>query len=623
MRLSIYLMFLATLAGALGAITPPAMAAVYHVSTGGADGNDGLSPETAWASLGRVNAAPLQPGDHVLFRSGDVWRGQLVPVSGDESAPVTYAAYGSSEKPLLLGSVNLSDPKHWERVGENIWGTREPEAIGPELLPNGEFAQGAEAWNLHTEQGARFTMTTGSDGAPDAPESLAIACDSPGSGGSHAQFYTDRFPVAAGSLYRLSFRIKASAELNLNWPALMKSGPPWTHYAAWKSTSKPAAEAEWREFSCYYLAYTTADDARITFFLGDMMPEGVVLTFDHISLHECGAESMLANDVGNIIFDHEAECGVKVWEENDLDAQGEYWYDENRHVVKLYSTANPGERYAEIECAIREHIIDQTNRHHVVYDGLALKYGAAHGIGGANTHHIIVRNCDLGFIGGGDQMGGEKTVRYGNGIEFWAAAHDHLVEGCRLWEIYDAALTNQSSGPRTPQYNITYRNNTIWNCEYSFEYWNRPEDSETYNIVFEHNTCYNAGGGWGHAQRPDPSGRHLCFYTSPAPHRDFHVRHNIFCGAVTNAFYAPQWPRTAIDALSMDHNCWWQPSGAMLLLNDQPMTAAEFGAYQHEYNKEPHSIVNDPLFIEPAACDFRIKPESPCLPAHIGVEAIE
>ena len=69
-----------------------------------------------------------------------------------------------------------------------------------------------------------------------------------------------------------------------------------------------------------------------------------------------------------------------------------------------------------------------------------------------------------------------KPVRFGNGVEFWAGAHDCLVEGCRLWEIYDAALTNQGSGTNV-QENITYRRNVIWNSEYSFEYWNRDQAS--------------------------------------------------------------------------------------------------------------------------------------------------
>ena len=50
----------------------------YYVSNEGDDGNDGLSPETPWQSIERVNNAALQPGDAVFFRRGDTWR--AVPV---------------------------------------------------------------------------------------------------------------------------------------------------------------------------------------------------------------------------------------------------------------------------------------------------------------------------------------------------------------------------------------------------------------------------------------------------------------------------------------------------------------------------------------------------------------
>ena len=319
------------------------------------------------------------------------------------------------------------------------------------------------------------------------------------------------------------------------------------------------------------------------------------------------------------IFNGEASCGVKVWNEADLKAQGQYWYDEDRHVVKLYSARCPASYYSDIECALRQHIIDQSHASHVVYENLALKYGAAHGIGGTNTHHIIVSDCDLAYIGGGDQRGGSGTVRFGNGVEFWANAHDCLVERCRLWEVYDAALTNQNSGPNVKQYNLTYRNNVIWNCEYSFEYWNRPESSQTYNVRFENNTCVNAGHGWGHSQRPDPSGRHLCFYTSPAAIRDVYVRNNVFFEAKSNAFYAPAWPRAAIDALRMDHNCWYQAAGTMIRLKDASYTMARFAAYQSEQAKEPRSIATQPALVDVDKRDFHLAKGSACIDAGADV----
>jgi hypothetical protein len=210
-------------------------------------------------------------------------------------------------------------------------------------------------------------------------------------------------------------------------------------------------------------------------------------------------------------------------------------------------------------------------------------------------------------------------VRFGNGIEFWGAAHDNVVEGCRLWEIYDAALTNQNAGAVVQEYNLYYRNNVIWNSEYSFEYWNHPEASVTRDVYFENNTCVNAGHGWGHRQRPDPSGRHLCFYNSPAQAQGIYIRNNIFFEAVTNSFYAPGWSAEGLAALRMDHNCWYQAAGTMISLKGKSYPMAQFAQYQSEQQQEGHSIVADPLFVDPAKCDFHLTAESPCLDTGMDV----
>lgn len=90
----------------------------YYVScVGGRDENSGLSPQAAWASLSRVNAQHFQPGDAVLFERGGLWRGQLLGRSG-----VTYAAYGSGEKPRLYGATENAAHSVWFQSGiENIY----------------------------------------------------------------------------------------------------------------------------------------------------------------------------------------------------------------------------------------------------------------------------------------------------------------------------------------------------------------------------------------------------------------------------------------------------------------------------------------------------------------------
>lgn len=90
----------------------------YYVSADGDDSADGKSPETAWRTVGAVCEKKLLPGDGVFFRRGDVFRGNLFALPG-----VTYSAYGSGEKPMLLAwDKNSADPKLWKETDEpGVW----------------------------------------------------------------------------------------------------------------------------------------------------------------------------------------------------------------------------------------------------------------------------------------------------------------------------------------------------------------------------------------------------------------------------------------------------------------------------------------------------------------------
>ena len=49
----------------------------YVSSSSGDDTSPGVSPETPWKTLERVEAGDLGPGDRVLFRGGDTFPGTL------------------------------------------------------------------------------------------------------------------------------------------------------------------------------------------------------------------------------------------------------------------------------------------------------------------------------------------------------------------------------------------------------------------------------------------------------------------------------------------------------------------------------------------------------------------
>ncbi len=91
----------------------------YYVSNEGCDLNDGLTPETPWKTTEKVSVAELQRGDFVLFRRGDIFRGQIKAAEG-----VTYSAYGNGKKPCIYGwKEDLACPELWECVDSthNIW----------------------------------------------------------------------------------------------------------------------------------------------------------------------------------------------------------------------------------------------------------------------------------------------------------------------------------------------------------------------------------------------------------------------------------------------------------------------------------------------------------------------
>ena len=96
----------------------------FYVSNSGDDSNDGLSPETAWKTLDKINDPnSVCENCNILFERGGLWRGNIrVPYSG-----MTYSAYGVGMKPRFYGSRrNYADPSLWQKSEyENVWYTTE------------------------------------------------------------------------------------------------------------------------------------------------------------------------------------------------------------------------------------------------------------------------------------------------------------------------------------------------------------------------------------------------------------------------------------------------------------------------------------------------------------------
>ena len=574
----------------------------YVDSDSGRDSDDGRSEERAWRSLDRVNTADLKPGDTVRFQCGGVWRGSLVPASGDENAPVTYTSYGEGPKPSILGSLPRSGPEDWVQVRENIWATLPMEYRRGEQVLDLRQSQ----WGRHQEAGANVSVAE--EEAPDGGF-IRFSCANSGQSSNHVQVWGPELAVEKGTCLQMTFRARSSKPFRLPGMSIRQPGSPWTAFATAGPIDREIGP-EWGVYEVVFDVSRSSEAGRLHFNLGGILPDGAVFDFQPESLHAVTASvaDPLAVDVGNVIFDHGKVCGWKKWSVDELEKPYDYYYDGSSWRVFLYSTANPATLHESVEFALKRHVVNQGNAHHVVYDGLAVKYGAAHGFGGGNTHHLVIRNCDLGYIGGGHQFTppSGRPVRYGNAIEFWGAAHDDLVEGCRIWEVYDAALTNQGRGPSSNQINITYRNNVIWNSEYSFEYWNHPETALTKNVRFVNNTCVNAGTVWSHAQRPDPNGSHLMFYSNTAVTSGIEVKYNVFANVTEwGSRYSSGW-KTLPD---MDHNLWFSQEGVMV--NWFGKKIGSFEDYCKTTGLDAHSRFADPKFADAANGDYRLAPDSP------------
>ena len=429
----------------------------YIDNINGSDNNNGLSPGNAWQSLTKVNASAFLPGDSVLFIRGGVWRGQLIPKSGNSSANITYSAYGTGEKPQLLGSANVSNTSDWTNIGGSIWQSLQASTV----------------------------------------------------------------------------------------------------------------------------------------------------------------------DIGNLIFNGGAAVGFKKWTSAALLNQGDFWWDKTgTHTVQIYSATNPASYYTDIEAAIGSFIVYAQLDSFFVLQNMAFKYGAADCIEVRNTHHAIIQDCDVSFIGGTELT---TQVRYGGGVQFWAYSNNNIVQRCRFWEIYDDAVTNQctpsNAGP-AQQYNLFYRNNLIWNCsESSYCCDLRPAvltGSFLKNIYFENNTCVNSGGGWATAQRPDRKGFQIYFSAITAPTDSIFIRNNIFYKSRAVLFVDNSSVQT-LNYTTLDYNDWYTENNTdtiVALWTSSSLniwTQPQFSAYQTAYNEDAHSFMADPLLVNPDNNNYHLTASSPCI----------
>ena len=262
--------------------------------------------------------------------------------------------------------------------------------------------------------------------------------------------------------------------------------------------------------------------------------------------------SIRDTSIGLVVFNH-GEIMGKMTRKGllALKNNGDFYYNASMGILYVYcNKGNPGKAFKDIEVCLNKAAFDVNRVANVTIDNFKIKYFGRLGIDLAAADNSVVKNCEVGFIGGASQ---NSTTRLGNAIQMWQGCDGHLVENCWIYQIYDTGLTFQgdSLNPETRKKqgsheedykNITYRNNLVEYCVLSFEMWHgnhnsgdskswRYTDAVLENIHIENNVSRLAGYGWSSfaGQRPDHHGEHLIMYSRAFPFADtVYIENNIF-----------------------------------------------------------------------------------------------
>jgi hypothetical protein len=98
--------------GLLTGVGPP----TFYLSAMGNDSADGLTPDTAWATIQKANSSLPADGSIVLFRRGEIFYGELnLPFRCE------VGAFGTGVKPILTMFKLLNRSKGWTEYSADVW----------------------------------------------------------------------------------------------------------------------------------------------------------------------------------------------------------------------------------------------------------------------------------------------------------------------------------------------------------------------------------------------------------------------------------------------------------------------------------------------------------------------
>ncbi len=294
---------------------------------------------------------------------------------------------------------------------------------------------------------------------------------------------------------------------------------------------------------------------------------------------------------GMMNFNDDKYIGVSKYEFEQLEEDGDYYHDfENGKLYLKLSNGNPGEVFYNIEIGTVKTLFKAWNVNNVRFDNLCLKYGTGGGINAADCGDINITNCEFGWIGG---FYHRVPHRYGNAVEFWYRAYESSVKNCWFYQIYDAALTYQGSGPSETIFrDIHFENNLIEYCSMNFEFWTTRVNSDgtrvpggkMHGMRFVDNILRGAGYGWGGVQRPcKPDQAFLLSWSRKFNNDDmknFYITDNIFDCADCSMIHSI--PPSEQKGFYVRHNKYYQKKPTGINSHNQIIRSLNLNATNQE-----------------------------------------
>ena len=284
------------------------------------------------------------------------------------------------------------------------------------------------------------------------------------------------------------------------------------------------------------------DVGNIVFNDGEAFAQRVLKAADKDETLPAGGDNIVGNGIKTWLMDPRPFSGyadLKKIADDIPDADFMYYHDFEAEDLYLYSrNGNPGKLFWSIEICTKGNGISATTG--VTLDNLCIRYPGSHGVGAGTCKKLIVRNCEVGYIGGSIQfIRDNRIVRFGNAIEIYGMADGFYVYNNYIHQCFDCGPTAQWSGnvPEGKQLiskDIHYYDNIL--NEAGLEIWYSTHSEMTEDTCCKliecnlyNNTVTGSGSGW---KAYNHQKQEWCaFYGGPetnAPYIDCYMADNYF-----------------------------------------------------------------------------------------------